>query len=62
MADQIVLVDASVEVDDEAYPVIGNTIVFTEGNGETSITAASQGGRSILVASQDVTTIVLAGS
>ncbi|MCK5127644.1 MAG: hypothetical protein KAR42_15410 [candidate division Zixibacteria bacterium] len=58
MADQIVLVDASVEVDDEAYPVIGNTIVFTEGNGETSVTAASQGGRPILVASQDITTKV----
>ena len=58
MADQIVLVDASVEIDDEAYPVVGNTLAYTEGNGETSVTAASQGGRPILVASQDVTTKV----
>lgn len=56
MADQIILVDASVEVDDEALPVVGNTIAYTEGLGESSVTAATQGGKPIVVASQDVTT------
>ena len=56
MANQVILVDASVEVDDEALPVIGNTISYTEGLGESSVTAASQGGKPILVVSQDLTT------
>ncbi len=56
MADQIILVDASVEVDDEAFPIKGNTLSFTEGLGESSVEAATQGGKTILIVSQDVTT------
>lgn len=57
MADQeIILVNASVEVDDEAITVEGNTIVIVEGLGETSTRAASRGGRPVIVHSEDITT------
>lgn len=59
MADQeIVLVDASVEVDDEAVTVEGNTIVFVEGQGTTTTKGASKGGRTVAVHSQDITSQV----
>ena len=58
MADQITLVDASVEIDDEAFPIKGNTLSFTEGLGESSVESAIQGGKPILIVSQDVTTRV----
>jgi len=58
VADQIILVDASVSIDDEAFPVKGNTLSFTEGLGESSVEAATQGGKTILIVSQDVTTRV----
>ena len=59
MADQeIILVDASIEVDDEAVTVKGNTIVFKEGQGESTTEAATRGGRVVAVHSEDVTTKV----
>ena len=55
MADQeIILVNASVEVDDEAVTVEGNTIVLVEGNGESTIKAASRGGKPVMVISEDI--------
>lgn len=57
MADQeLILVDASIEVDDEAITVEGNTIVIVEGNGESTAKAASRGGRVVVVISEDITT------
>ena len=53
---EIILVDASVEVDDETVSVEGNTIVIVEGQGETTVRAASKGGVPVIVSSQDITT------
>lgn len=59
MADsEIILVDASIEVDDETVSVEGNTIVLVEGQGESTVKAASNGGRPVMVISQDITTKV----
>ena len=56
MADsQIILVDASVEVDDEAITIEGNTIVLVEGQGESTAKAASRGGKPVIVISEDIT-------
>lgn len=55
MADsEIILVDASVEVDDEAITVEANTIVLVEGQGESTVKAASRGGRPVMVISEDI--------
>ena len=48
MADQIILTDVSVEVDDNAWPVKGNSLSYTEGLGESSVESATQGGRLFL--------------
>jgi len=57
MADsEIILVDASVEVDDEAVTVESNTIVLMEGQGESTVKAASRGGRPVVVISEDIST------
>ena len=53
---EIILVDASIEVDDETVSVEGNTIVIVEGQGETTVKAASKGGVPVIVSSQDITT------
>ena len=53
---EIILVDASIEVDDETVSVEGNTIVIVEGQGETTVKAASKGGVPVVVSSQDITT------
>lgn len=59
MADlETIIVDASVEVDDDALTVEGNTLMFVEGQGDTSLRAASRGGRIVMVASDDITTRV----
>lgn len=59
MADQeIILVDASVEVDDEALTIEGNTLVLMEGQGTSTSKAASKGGRVVIVHSEDLTTKV----
>jgi len=58
MADQIILTDVSVEVDDNAWPVKGNSLSYTEGLGESSVESATQGGKTILIVSQDTTTKV----
>jgi len=59
MADlEIILVDASIEVDDEPLTIEGNTIVFVEGQGESTTKGASRGGRPVMVTSQDITTQV----
>lgn len=59
MADQeIILVDASVEVDDETVTVEGNTLVLVEGQGTSTTKAATNGGRVVAVHSEDVTTKV----
>jgi len=52
---EIILVDASVEVDDEAITIEGNTIVLIEGQGESTVKAASRGGRPVIVISEDIT-------
>lgn len=53
---EIILVNASVEVDDETVLVEGNTIVCVEGLGEATIKAASNGGTPVMVVSEDITT------
>ena len=59
MADQeIILVNASVEVDDEAITLEGNTLVLVEGQGTTTTKAASKGGRVVAVHSEDITSKV----
>jgi len=59
MADlEVILVDASVEVDDEPLTIEGNTIVFVEGQGESTTKGASRGGRTVIVTSEDITTKV----
>jgi len=58
MADQIILTDASIEVDDEAMPIMGNTIIFTEGLGTSTLIAASQGGKIVMIPSEDISTKV----
>lgn len=55
-AEEIILVDASVEVDDEPVTVEGNTIVITEGQGTSTVKAASRGGKTVVVTSEDITT------
>jgi hypothetical protein len=56
MSDQeLILVSASVEVDDEAVTVEGNTLVLVEGQGTTSTKAATKGGKVVMVHSEDVT-------
>lgn len=52
---EIILVDASVEVDDEAVTVEGNTIVIVEGQGTSSTKAASRGGAPVIIHSNDIT-------
>ena len=52
---EIILVDASVEVDDEPITVEGNTIVIKEGQGESTVKAASRGGVPVVVISEDIT-------
>lgn len=59
MADQeLILVNASIEVDDETVTVEGNTIVLVEGQGTSSTKAATRGGRPVMIHSQDITTQV----
>lgn len=59
MADQeIILVDASVEVDDETVTLEGNTLVLVEGQGTSTTKAATRGGRVVVVHSEDITTKV----
>lgn len=59
MADsEIILVDASVEVDDEPMTVESGTIVIIEGQGESTVKAASRGGRPVIVISEDISTKV----
>jgi hypothetical protein len=59
MADQqIILVDASVEVDDVAWTLKGNTLKFKEGQGEYTTTGATKGGRAAIVHSMDINTRV----
>ena len=59
MADQeLILVDASVEVDDEAVTIEGNTIVLVEGQGTFTTKAATRGGRVVAVHSEDITSKV----
>lgn len=59
MADlELILVNASVEVDDEPVTVEGNSIVIIEGQGESTTTAASRGSQTVIVISEDITTKV----
>lgn len=53
---ETILVDASVEVDDEPVTISGDSIVFVEGLGEKSVTAASKGGKSVVIISEDIST------
>lgn len=55
---EIILVDAAVEVDDETVTVEGNTLVIVEGQGESTVKGATNGGTTVAVVSQDVTTKV----
>lgn len=55
MADsEIILVDASIEVDDEPVTIEANTIVIVEGQGTSTTKAASRGGRPVIVISEDI--------
>lgn len=55
---EIILVDASVEVDDEPITVESNTIVIIEGQGESNVKGASKGGKTVVVISEDISTKV----
>jgi hypothetical protein len=58
-ADQeIILTNASVEVDDEAVTVEGGTLTFVEGQGTVTTKAATRGGVVVPVHSEDITTKV----
>lgn len=54
--EEIILVSASVEVDDETVTVEGNTLSIVEGQGTSTAKAATKGGRIVVVVSEDVTT------
>lgn len=57
MADQeVILTNASIEIDDEAVTVEGGSITIVEGLGAVTTKAASRGGRPVAVHSEDVTT------
>ena len=56
--EETILVDASIEVDDEAITIEGNTIAYTEGQGESTVKAATKAGRTVIVISEDITTKV----
>ena len=53
---EVILVNVSVEVDDEPITVVGDTVTFKEGLGERSVTAASKGGNPVIIISDDLTT------
>lgn len=55
---EIVLVNASVEVDDETVTIEGDSLSLKEGQGGDSVKAASRGSRVVIVASKDITTRV----
>lgn len=57
-AEEIILVDASVEIDDEAVTVEGGSLVIVEGQGTVSTKAATRGGKTVIVHSEDITTRV----
>lgn len=59
MADlEVILTNASIEVDDEAVTVEGNTITLVEGQGESTVKTASRGSTPVVVVSEDITTKV----
>ncbi len=59
MPDQeVILSDASVEVDDVPWTVEGNTIVLVEGQGTFTTKSASRGSRPVSVHSLDASTLV----
>lgn len=59
MADnEVILVSAAVEVDDESVTVEGNSLVLVEGQGTSSVKAATKGGQVVMVTSEDITTKV----
>lgn len=55
---ETILTNASVEIDDETFTVEGNTLTFVEGQGVSSVRAATRGGAVVIVESEDVTTKV----
>lgn len=55
---EIILVDVSVEVNDQTIAVEGNTVVLNEGTGTVTVKAATQGGKPVMVVSEDVTSKV----
>lgn len=58
MSTEIILTSAAIEVDDETVTVEGNTISFIEGIGESTVKAATNGGKPVMVISSDETTKV----
>lgn len=55
---EVILVDAAVEINNQPVTIEGNTISFVEGQGTSSVKAATRAGATVMVASQDVTTRV----
>jgi len=55
---EIILVSASVEIDDETVTVKGNTLKLKEGQGESTVEAGTNGGEVVPIISEDVTTRV----
>ena len=55
---EIILTDASVEVDDETVTVEANTIVINEGQGEATVKGGTNGGKTIPIISKDISTQV----
>ena len=59
MADlEIILVSASVEVNDDAVTVEANTLALVEGQGESTLKAATRGGVVVMISSEDISTKV----
>ncbi len=56
---QFILSDPQITVNDELWPVKGNTVTYTDGRGEHSVEGLSTGGGSTIISvSTDVTTKV----
>lgn len=54
-SEEIILTNVSIEVDDEAVTIEGNTVVLVEGQGESTVKMASRGGLPVPVISEDIT-------
>lgn len=55
---EIILTDASVDVNDETITIENGSLTFVEGQGETTVRSASNGGRPVIVPTVDIGTMI----